>query len=211
MSEEFFRLAIVTVIVAIDNALLAGLSLPAHAHPRRGQVFFIVAAALALSQVVLAIGVGKLLDNLTFRVLAIALLSWLAIRTLNQPWFRGVSPVLSIVGRVYVFTAVGNLDNMIWLGSALNHRYVWLVLCSLATVPLFAVIALFLSAQCDKHRWILAAGAGMMAWAAAALYMGTPWGGEEMLAPSWLVQTAFAVGVLAIGLFWRLLRYRSLG
>lgn len=82
---------------------------------------------------------------------------------------------LGIMWKVFVYTALGNLDNMIWLGSELKGQYFWPAFFSVVTIPLFVVVSIFLSEQCEKHHWILIliVGAGMMAWAAAGLIIET--------------------------------------
>lgn len=164
---------LIAVIVSVDNSLLAGLLLP-HATWQRKRVMIIsVGILLGVTQVVLAASIDQMLQNIPFRILGIILLGWMSIRTLSLEASRSVPTWLSIL-KLWLYTVVGNLDNMFWLGSQLKGDRSWLVFVSLGTIPLFVVVALFLSEQCEKQTWLLHIGAGMMAWTAASLMLDIP-------------------------------------
>lgn len=201
MSQDFLHLATVSVVVAIDNALLTGVLLPRL--PRRDAFYLVLVIAVTLSvcQVGFAMGVGHLLENLSFRVLATVVLAWMAIRTLNvmrKPDMRSAVS-LWVAVRVFLFTAIGNLDNMILLGTEVGHHQDWLAFFSIATIPLFIVVALFLAAEAARYTWVPVLGAGMMAWAAGALCLGMPARSAIAAAPWWVVQGGVAVGILLVG------------
>lgn len=202
MSHNLVALAVTSTIVAVDNALLAGIVLPWTERPRQQRIITAVGIALAVSQIALAMGIGHLLSLDVFRAVAIAVLVWLSIRTLTTlPSAMRAYGTAGIAWRVFAYTAVGNLDNMIWLGSEVKGEYFWLVACSLATIPLFAVVALFLADQCARHHWTLLAGSAMMAWAAARLIVDTPaWQPLFRFAAVPIPQILVTAAVLAIGL-----------
>jgi hypothetical protein len=168
-------IVLIAIIVAIDNALLAGLLLPSIAYRQQRTAMIAVGLLLGVSQIVVCIGVDRLLNHLVFRMMAIVLLAWMSVRTLtlHRPHLRSVATV-SVTAKTWVYTLLGNLDNMIWLGSELKGGRLWLIILSMITIPLFIGVALFLAEQCEKQQWILPLGAGMMAWAAASLAMEMP-------------------------------------
>ncbi len=172
--EELLEIGLVAMIVTVDNALLAGLLLPpALLHERKRSILIILAFLLAISQVLLAASVGQLLHNILFRLFAIGLLGWMCIRTLNMHAARNFETSTAIA-KLWLFTLVGNLDNMFWLGSELQGEHFALIIVSFATIPLFVAVALLLSDQSEKQKWISPLGAGMMAWAAASLTLDIP-------------------------------------
>jgi hypothetical protein len=172
--NALFEIGLIAMIVTVDNALLAGLLLPpALSHERKRSVLIILAFLLAISQVLLAASVGQLLHNILFRLFAIGLLGWMCIRTLGMSASRSVETSTAIA-KLWLFTLVGNLDNMFWLGSELEEAHFALLIVSFATIPLFVAVALLLSDQSEKQKWIAPLGAGMMAWTAASLTLDTP-------------------------------------
>lgn len=203
MSDAFYQLAVVSIAVAIDNALLAGMLLPPLGRRRRMHVIGLVAVALGVSQVILAMGVGSLIEIAPFRLLATGVLIWMSVNTVRnmQLYRRGRHrSSLQIALRVFFYSALGNLDNMIWLGTYLEGHFWWLTFFSLITIPLFIMVAVFLSDQCQKYGWIAIFGAGMMAWAAASLCLTTPL--TERIAiqmPSLLFHVLFTMVVLVAG------------
>ena len=149
MRTEMLGLALISTVVAIDNALLSGMLLPRTSRIHKKQIIGSAGIALAVAQIILAIGVGQFLSNMMFRILAIA------------------------------------------------------------TVPLFIVIAIFLSEQCERHHWILIVGSGMMAWAAAGLIVGIPgWKltGSHVALPA--PQILAGLLILAIGVMVRMFLIR---
>jgi predicted tellurium resistance membrane protein TerC len=205
MDSQLISLALVSSVVAIDNALLAGMIVPWT--PARQKPVIITAAgmALAMVQILLAIGVGHLLEQPAFRIGVTLMLIWMCARTLAMmPSSARGRSAWGQVWRVLLYTVVGNLDNMIWLGAEWKGQSLWLVFFSVATLPLFIVTALFLSAQCERHRWILVLGAGMMAWAAAGLILpDIRWHQMAQDLPLLAERAAVASVILAIGVLWR--------
>ncbi|MCL6445482.1 MAG: hypothetical protein K6T83_18850 [Alicyclobacillus sp.] len=199
-------IGIIALIVAIDNALLTGLLLPYVSYRQKQWIVISVGTLLAVSQIVLAASVDQLLGNLLFRFLAIGLLSWMCIRTLGlQPVRSHTEPAIWwLVGKLWIFTVMGNLDNMFWLGSELNGDRVWLLVSSIGAIPVFVIVALFLADQCEKQQWILPLGAGMMAWAAASLTLEIPEIRSYIQnlddAPRTTFQCLMTIGILLIGL-----------
>lgn len=175
MSTSFIGIAVIALVVAVDNALLAGLLLPTRtSRPQKKWMLTILGVLLGSSQIVLAASVDQLLHNMIFRVIAIVLLGWMCIRTLGMiPHTRATGLVWGAVAKLWMFTVFGNLDNMIWLGSELKGDRLGLILSSIGTIPVFVLVGIFLSRQIEKQQWILPLGAGMMAWAAAALILDT--------------------------------------
>lgn len=212
MSNDFVRLAVVSIVVAIDNALLTGLLLPTLRQKNRVQVVGLVGVAMAIAQVILAMGVGSLLEVGLFRILAIGVLIWMSIKRIHdmQMYTRGVShAIIRISLSLFIYSALGNLDNMIWLGTYLKGHILWLAFFSTMTIPLFMMVALFLSDQCQKYGWISILGAGMMAWAAATLCLTMP--PTERFAvqmPSLLFHLLFTIVVLTAGFAIRKARVR---
>ncbi|MCL6548063.1 MAG: hypothetical protein K6T30_04040 [Alicyclobacillus sp.] len=201
MTSQVLSLAIIHVVVAVDNALLAGVMFPREARAFQREVMAVVAVAMALTQIALAAGIDSLLANASFRAAAAAVLVWMSIRTLTQTSpTRGTLTRLRAVWRVYFYTVAGNLDNMIWLGAELKGGHLWLVCFTLVTIPLFMVIACTVSDQCEKHPWILVVGAGMMAWAAASLLIRMEgWMSAFQMVPAWALKAAIAATVLMVG------------
>ncbi|WP_029422709.1 hypothetical protein [Alicyclobacillus macrosporangiidus] len=211
MTSQIFGLSLVSVVLAIDNALLAGMVLPWTSREHKTKIITVVGIILGMSQIVLAIGVGQLLTNLLFRVLAILILVWMSIRTIAfvPPSLR-CGGALAVVWRVFVYTVFGNLDNMIRLGSELRGQYLWLVFFSTATIPLFIVVAIFLSDQCEKHHWILVVGSTMMAWAAAGLIAHTPgWRMADQYVSFPIEQILICVAIVGAGYVLRILYKRT--
>jgi predicted tellurium resistance membrane protein TerC len=204
MSDDFYWLAVVSIVVAIDNALLAGLLLPPSRRKRMIQTIVTVGIALSIAQVGLAMGVGSLLRVAPFRLLATGVLIWMSIHTVRNIRFytRSSQPrFLRVVVGVFCYSALGNLDNMIWLGANLKGHAVWLVFFSIITVPLFVIVGMFLSDQCQRYGWISILGAGMMAWAAASLWLTTPPTQKfAVRMPSLLFHALFTMVVLVAGL-----------
>ncbi|QQE77428.1 hypothetical protein [Alicyclobacillus sp. SO9] len=186
MTHELLSLLLVTTIVVTDNALLAGLLLPYLSRSDKLRLTAAVAIAIAASQAALAVGAQQLLKLYIFRLAAIVILFWMAIETLRlTPPTRSISLWKSF-WKVSSYTVVGNVDNMIWLGTSVHRNALYLMLFSLLTVPIFIAVALLLSYECERHRWVVFLGAGMPAWAGVSLLLDTP----------------FALSVLPIYLLW---------
>lgn len=199
---KFLGIVLIAIIVTIDNALLTGLILPAFSRAQKRFVLMIVGMLLGGSQILLAVSVDQLLNHLLFRIIAIVLLGWMCIRTLGiQATRRPLSWVM--IAKLWIYTVFGNLDNMIWLGSELKGDRFWLIVSSIGTIPLFVVVALFLSSQTEKQQWILPLGAGMMAWAAASLALDIPLCKDFINslddAPRTTFQCFITIGILLIG------------
>ncbi|MDQ0190458.1 hypothetical protein JI721_08025 [Alicyclobacillus cycloheptanicus] len=201
MGIPFVSLALISVIVAIDNALLAGMLLPQASRQHKNEIMVVVGVALAFAQIGCAMGVGRLLTNEVFRALAVVVLIWMSIRTVASVSFPGRTLTrIRVIWRVFFYTVVGNIDNMIWLGTELRGHYLWLAFFSVVTIPLFIIIAVFLSGQCEKHQWILVLGAGMMAWAAASLVLQTPgWKLQFNGVSTWVIKTAMGSFIVLMG------------
>ena len=200
---HFFGIVLIALIVTVDNALLAGLLLPITAKKKKRSILIFVGILLGISQIMLAASVDQMLNNIFFRIAGIILLSWMCIRTMGIQAVRSFQTwVLSI--KLLLYTVIGNLDNMFWLGSELKGDRFWLILSSLGTIPIFVAVALFLSEQCEKQQWILHVGAGMMAWAAASLTLDIPifktWVNGLEEAPVTTFQCLITVVILAVGL-----------
>ncbi len=192
----------ISFVVTVDNALLSGLLLPRTDHVYKIRIMTTVGILLGLSQIVLAASVDSFMNSMLFRSIAIVLLSWMCIRTLSVQW-RGRVGLLGAVFKTWIYTVVGNVDNMIWLGSELKGDRLALVITSIVTVPLFVLVSVFLSEQSDKQQWILPLGAGMMAWAAATLILDFPLLNTLILqlddAPRTTVQALVTVLILLVG------------
>ncbi len=201
MTDTVVGLALTSVIVSIDNALLAGMILPFAARSHKKETMLVVGIALGFAQIIMAIGVDQLLANMFFRLIAILILFWMSIRTMiGIPAANRSHWEMSVIWKVFIYTAFGNLDNMIWLGSELKGQHVWLAIYSIATIPLFIMVAVFLSEQCEKHHWILIIGAGMMAFAAAGLIVDIPkWKLAEFYLVNPVPQILIGSCILAIG------------
>jgi len=200
--SHIFGILLIAVVVAIDNALLAGLLLPASMTKKRF-AFIVVAILLAPVQIFLAASVDYMLRHLGFRILAIFSLSWMSIQTLSMQSMNRVSHTWITIAKIWALTVIGNLDNFIWLGSELKGARMGLVLSSVGTIPIFVAVALLLSQQCEKQKWILPLGAGMMAWAAASLTLDIPAIRDAVLtledAPRATIQALITIALLAIG------------
>lgn len=164
----------IVVITAIDNALLAGV-LMGKVPPRQKQTVIVcMGILLAIAQVVCSVSVDHFMKHLIFQVASIVLLSWMSVRVLCMDFTRLSGQLLGTVARLFLYTFIGNLDNIIWLGSTLKGDRVWLILSSSISVPIFIIVAKFLSHQIERQTWIIPLGAGMMAWAAASLTLSLP-------------------------------------
>ncbi|MCL6625070.1 hypothetical protein [Alicyclobacillus shizuokensis] len=173
MSNQL-ALGLISLIVAIDNALFAGMVLSWTSGKHKKETMIVVGSALSIYQILATIGVGQLLSNVTFRILVILVLIWMSIRALMIPSTSRSNSNISVIWKVFMYTALGNLDNVIWLGSELKGQYFWFISFSLITIPLFIITSLFLSDQFERHHWIRILGSGMMAWAAGGLILETP-------------------------------------
>ncbi|MFB5189924.1 hypothetical protein [Alicyclobacillus fastidiosus] len=197
-----FGICTIVVITAIDNALLAGVLIPHMQPSQKKTAVTFVAVLLAISQVVCSASVDYFMQLVIFRVIAIALLTWMSLRVVYIG-MRSADGLLGPVLRLFCVTLVGNLDNIIWLGSTLHGDRLWLTLSSLISIPIFIVITLFLSDQIEKQLWVLPLGAGMMAWAASTLTLDLPVikGFLEGLddAPSMTFQCLMTTMILTIG------------
>jgi hypothetical protein len=206
---------LISLLTTIDNALLAGLLLPKSTSQDKRVTLIVVGVLLGAVQILLAASVDQMLNNLLFRLFAIGLLGWMCIRTLGMMQTRHVEPRWMTIAKLWIYTVVGNLDNMFWLGSTLKGDRLWLILSSIGTIPLFVLVALFLAHQCEKQQWILPFGAGMMAWAAAALILDTPLIATFIYklddAPRTTFQYLIAIGILLIGLGLRQLFWSQSG
>ncbi|MCL6637501.1 MAG: hypothetical protein K6T26_06095 [Alicyclobacillus sp.] len=199
------ELALIALLVAVDNALFAGVVLPWTDAQHKRRVIQTAGAALAVVQTLCVAGIGSLFGHGLFRAAAALILALMAARTVaGPPGFRTPWSHTREVARVLIYTLLGNLDNLLWLGSALRHQYVWLALYSVATVPVFVVVAIFLSDQCQRHRWVLWAGAGFMAWAAARLCLDLNWipQGKREQALAVGVQGLIGAAILVVGWGW---------
>ena len=200
---NLFGIVLIALIVTVDNALLAGLLLPITAKQKKRSILITVGILLGILQIMLAASVDQMLNNIFFRIAGIFLLGWMSIRTM---WIQAVRSfqTWTMTVKLLLYTVIGNLDNMFWLGSELKGDRFWLILSSITTIPLFVAVALFLSEQCEKQQWILHVGAGMMAWAAASLTLDIPLiktrvsGLDE--APVTTFQCLITVAILAVGL-----------
>lgn len=200
---NIFVIVLIALLVTIDNALFAGLLLPMTTREKKRSTLIRVGIGLGISQILLAASVDQMLHNILFRMVGIILLGWMCIHTLSVQERRGFHSFAQTV-KLWLYTVIGNLDNMFWLGSELKGRRFWLIFSSIGSIPLFVVIALFLSEQCEKQQWILHVGAGMMAWAAASLILDIPvirlWINSLDDAPITTFQCLITVCILVFGL-----------
>lgn len=207
MNQEFIRLAVVVATVVIDNALLAGLLVPSASRSIRWRILVIVGLLTAATQVVLAVGIGSLLQHLVFRGAAIVILTFMAVKTvIDATPARTSNAIWKPIALTYLYTVVGNIDNMIWLGTAVKGHFVWLILGSAVTIPLFVVVSMFLAEQKDRYRWVGVLGAAMMAWVAGSLVLMPPINQWVQHMPSDVFRVIFTTLILCIGLW--LGRYR---
>ncbi|WP_067936094.1 hypothetical protein [Alicyclobacillus kakegawensis] len=211
MSNQLLGLGITSLVVAIDSALLAGMVLPWTSRQHKQEIMIVVGIALGITQIILTIWVDQFLSNGIFRVLVILVLIWISIRTLIPQASRSYTKI-SVMWKVFVYTTLGNFDNIIWLGSELEGQYLWLICFSLITIPIFIVTSLFLSDRCERHHWIRILGSGMMAWAAAGLIVEeTPVGkliGDNVSFSFSLSHLAITLFILVMGLIINLLIIR---
>lgn len=199
MPVPWNQLAII-LIVSVDNAILAGLLAPAVSGARRTSVLLLTGGFLAITQVLLAMGVGRLLLHTPFRILLMVVLAWMSIRTLIiPPRNRALRPLIWTLVKVLAYTTMGNLDNLLWVGVEFKQHIGLLLLFSFVTIPLFVVVALFLANQNDRYHWIRIAGSGMMAWTAGGLYAHSSPSMHPLWFPQWLVQGSFSLLILAVG------------
>ncbi|EPZ42244.1 hypothetical protein N007_15610 [Alicyclobacillus acidoterrestris ATCC 49025] len=98
----------------------------------------------------------------------------MSIRVLNTGQPRYTSRVFATTVRLFLFTFVGNLDNILWLGSVLQGDRLWITISSFASIPIFVCVTTLLANQIQKQWWILPMGAGMMAWASASITFSIP-------------------------------------
>ncbi|MFX4300761.1 hypothetical protein ACOJUR_00510 [Alicyclobacillus tolerans] len=199
------QLFLVSLITSIDNALLAGILLPTGFMPQeRRNALIQTGILLSLWQIAMVSSMDYLLQAVVFRFLAILLLSWMSIQTLSRisarrPWYS-----IPTTLKIFSFTAIGNLDNILWLGMMTKGNRIGLLFTTAITLPIFFLVAYFLSQQAEKQQWILPLGAGMMAWAAAALCMETPvihaWILSLDDAPQTTLQSLMTAAILSIGL-----------
>ncbi|WP_206918104.1 hypothetical protein [Alicyclobacillus suci] len=169
-----WEICIIVIITAIDNALLAGVLIPQMEPLKRRITVIVVAIALAISQVVCSTGVDYFIRHTIFRLLVILLLAWMSIRVLYTGQSRYTSSVFATTVRLFLFTFVGNLDNILWLGSVLQGDRLWITILSFASIPIFVCVTSLLANQIQKQWWILPMGAGMMAWASASITFSIP-------------------------------------
>ncbi|GMA57777.1 hypothetical protein C7445_11235 [Alicyclobacillus sacchari] len=173
-----FKILLVVIMTAVDNALLAGILMPASLNRVRKRVIVAVGCLLAMAQIMAAASVDRLLHHLGFQILSSLLLAWMALRLLASDTHDdpGRSPSLYIwpICRLFLLTFIGNLDNIIWLGSTLQGNRLWLIAWSLASIPVFVAASLYLAKQAERQVWILPLGAVMMAWAAASIVVELP-------------------------------------
>lgn len=204
--SSFIGIVIIVFVTAIDNALLAGVVVPRMEDEDKRKVFVAVGILLGISEIFCSAGVDYLMKHLFFQIAAIVVLAWMSVRTLGFESTRSVQSIGMIV-RLFLFTLVGNLDNIIWLGSTLKGDRFWLIASSLLSIPLFVWTAMFLSRQIEKQKWILPLGAGMMAWAASALTLDIPVFQSALRglddAPSVTFQCLLTAAILVIGLWIR--------
>ncbi|WP_040289084.1 TerC family protein [Alicyclobacillus hesperidum] len=174
----FFKILLVVIITAVDNALLAGILMPSSLNRARKRVIGAVGCLLAIAQILAAASVDKLMHHIEFQVLSSLLLAWMAVRLLttapNGGAGRSPHHLIWPICRLFSLTFIGNLDNIIWLGSTLQGNRLWLIAWSLASIPVFVAVSLFLAKQMERQTWILPLGAAMMAWAAASLIVQLP-------------------------------------
>lgn len=202
MNQAFVQLAVVVVTVAIDNALLAGLIVPTTSQSTRWRILTTVAVLIAGTQVVLAVGIGSLLEHLLFRSAAIVILTYMALKTvISSTTWRSYKSIWKPLLLTYCYTALGNLDNMIWLATVVGHHFVWLLLASCVTIPLFVVVSIFLAEQKDHSRWVGVLGAAMMAWVAASLLLIPPTDKWVQQMPSDAFRIIFTMLILCVGIW----------
>lgn len=173
MMTSFLGICTIVCLTTIDNALLAGCIIPQMDPRQKRSVITVVGILLAAAQIVSAASVDYLMKSIAFHIIAIFTLAYMAVRTLTVDPVRSTRAFPATL-RLFVLTFIGNLDNIVWLGSKLQGDRVFLFLSSFAAIPIFIFISLFLAKQTEKQRWILPLGAGMMAWAAASLTLALP-------------------------------------
>jgi predicted tellurium resistance membrane protein TerC len=201
MSIHFLFLALVTLIVTLDNALLCGALLPSASGRIQSEIATIVGTLLAIAQSLMAIGIGRLLDNQVFCILAIVILAWICIKVLRRKSQMKEVNRLRATVTVFLYTFCGDTGNMIWLGMAHKGDSIALIVLSICSIPLFVVVALFFAKQAEQYDWILFLGAAMMAWIAGSLFVKTTIGRTiSATLPPLVVQVLFAALLMAIAL-----------
>jgi|GEM_PF-5092486 len=208
MIRDGLSLLVVTVIVVIDNALLAGLLLPRVDKRTKVHLSILVAGAVAISQVAMALMSKQLLQQDVFRYAAMAVLVFMAIQTLKpESALRGFS-LWRAFWKVFIFTAVGNIDNMIWLGVEMGRGTMLLVFLSLITIPLFVAVSVLFSYECERHRWIILLGSGMPIWAAVTLFLHSQLGHQWLPNPSVALRIGIAAAMVVAAFVSSQLLYR---
>lgn len=201
MSIHILLLGFVTLIVTLDNALLCGVLLPNASRQIQGNIATVVGTMLAFTQSLMAMGIGRLLDNQAFCILAIVTLAWMCIKVLSkEPEMKSLNRLRATVA-VFLYTLFGDIGNMIWLGMAHKGDSVALIVFSMCSIPLFVIASLFFAKQAAHYNWILFLGAAMMAWIAGSLSIKTTIGRTigAILSPL-IIQVLFAALLMAIAL-----------
>jgi len=212
MSYELVNIIILTVLSTIDNALLAGIIYPHSDKANRREVMIFVGIVLMVIQSLFAMGIRWLLTVHAFRIMAIACLVWMSVLTIvqaDQETRSDAQSPLKLSMRVLIYTVVGNLDNLLWLGAAVKHEQMLFVIISMLTIPLFVAVANFLAAQTEQYRWVIIIGSGMMAWAAASLLMDYETLKNISVVYPQLTKVGIAVLILGVGFLVRRLRWAT--
>jgi len=165
---------IIAMVTAIDNALLAGIMVSHENYPRPYWLLASLGILLVVAQIVSVGAIHLIAHHLMFQVASIFILALMSIRTLTDPPLRSRPRGFRVIP-LWLITYFGNIDNILWFGSAVHRQYRLLTVYSIFTFPVFYLTALFLSKKLAEQRWIRPLGAGMMAWAAASMTTEIPW------------------------------------
>lgn len=181
------RLIPMYLVAAFDNGLLCGILLPHLRANLRWTGQLMLLGGIQLTQAVLILVLHHVFKVPFFLLVASGVLAWISVQTMVAvSWLNRDIDVVGSILKIGIFTVIGNLDDVLWIGGTLNGRLVDGTVLSVATTPVALFVTAMVIGLCEKHRWILAIAALL-----------TAYGGSELF-----VQTAIAKNLLPIVPLW---------
>jgi len=178
--SQLSSIVLMCTIIALDNGLLSGVLITYSGVRRKWDAALLFATIVPFVQVVLIITVAPFLQNQFILLACCFILAWVSVQTMvavlwsqqiDEKWTRYTEDKWWVLARIFLFTIIGNIDDVLWLGGKLHSQYAMLAFCTVATIPLYLFVTVYLADFFMRHSSVLLFGALTTAWAGSELFV----------------------------------------
>lgn len=201
---------IVNIILSGDNAVVIAMAVRSLPRSQRRKGIIIGAAGAVLLRVVLTFFVARLLQTPYLKLAGGLVIVWLAVKlfvdiTPENDQDRKAGTIWQALRIIVIADVTMSLDNVLGVGAASRGNVFLLVFGLASSIPIMIFASSLLSVLMDKYPIILYVGAAVLGKVAGEMIFTDPVV-RQFLSPSdfalYVVEAAFAVGVLIVGKAW---------